>query len=46
MKASTSRVSQVLQRGNRKSPITQQSKAYGNICKENEYMLEGESVYI
>lgn len=33
MKTSTSKVSQVLQTGNRKSISTQQSKFYGNICK-------------
>lgn len=39
MKTSTSQVSQVLQRGNRKSMKIQQSQFYGNVCKENEYML-------
>lgn len=33
MTASARKVSQVLQRGNRKSINTQRSKFYGNICK-------------
>lgn len=35
METSTSKVSQVLQRGNRKSINTQQSQFHGNVCEEN-----------
>lgn len=46
MKTSTSKVSQVLQRGNRKSINSQQKNFYGNICKSSYSRLEGEGVYI
>lgn len=46
MKTSTSKVSQVLQRGNRKSINSQQRNFYGNICKSSYYRLEGDGVCI